>query len=669
MNRMTLTLLALLAVVAMVAPAAPAVAARQVAGPVAETHETPVEELLRQTVLRGRDDPRARAEAMRAFVTQRWGLLDERPAIPGVEQILAGEPLTTEFNVWPFPTSDLDGDGGDDVLVNGSSYPDGPEVVEARNGTDGALLWRVESDEPVGAFAWPTGADMTGDGIEDVLVVARVDLDSTVTDTCVTGEVFNCTIQTHTTYVTTATLRSGATGEAGWTFSREGEEHFEVGHRGTPADYEVWQLLDASNTQVTPYLSGDHDGDGLPDLVVSARGLHWDDYQSGSDLLVAGEWSGHSYEQYDTESVIVSAATGAETAVRTVVDSTAAGDLRPLDQDGDALLWTAETRNDLEYTCAYDPLGGGCEDSWPPGAAMMEAVDGQSLETRWAVPIETGDTALPLGEDLNGDGVAELLVSGRAFVDGNLVEAGTVVDGASGQALWTRPGRWYPELVPSMDSGVGADVLFEESVVEGDERTTTIDRVDGATGEVLLSTSRTVAAEGADHLYLLGEPVGDVTGDGVVDLAWHTYRLDRSMECPDSGGGASCWFYRFGTDTEIVVEDGATGAVVMPTWSFAGYGLLSAAGDLDGDGMNDLMRLEAGEGPMVFRAVDGGTGEAGWTATFTERTTMHAGGDHDGDGRADLWLEATLEADGARTSFIGGVSGLDGQERWRVRYG
>ena len=66
--------------------------------------------------------------------------------------------------------------------------------------------------------------------------------------------------------------------------------------------------------------------------------------------------------------------------------------------------------------------------------------------------------------------------------------------------------------------------------------------------------------------------------------------------------------------------------------------------------------------------VDGGTGEVRWTVTHTETATLAGIGDMDGDGTADLLLDAVEEADGVRTSHLGGLSGPDGAERWRVAY-
>ena len=618
---------------------------------------TPMEDLVAQHALDGRRDPAARAAAMRTFVTQRWDL---GQPVPGVE-----EPVDVQHTIYPYPTGDLDGDGGADVIVNASSYPDGPEVLEARSGADGSQLWEVVSDEPVGRFGWPIGVDLDGDGAEDVLEVVTIEHASTVTDTCVTGELFNCTITDEVEFTTTATIRSGADGTVVWAVSRDGHDHYETGHSGTPAGYEAWQRLESTSSQITPYLGGDHDGDGVRDLVLSVRGFHWDDQVSGYDLLVAADYTGHSYSHFDHESVIVSGATGTETPVRSVTRSVVAGDLRPLDGDGDALLWTSSTRPNVDYVCAYTPVDGGCTYEEVEETAAVEVLDGQTFATRWGRTVAVGDDARPVGADLTGDGAAEVFLDGLVEVDGEQVDGGAVLDGATGSALWGREGSWVPQVVPSLDGGPGADVVRTSSMVLG----RLVERIDGATGEPLLVTGHTADPEGADDVFVRVQPTGDVTGDGVADLAWRVHRLDRSDPCPEIGdGGSSCWYLTYGVDSQVWIEDTVTGEVVVPERRVDGYGLLEGVGDLDGDGRPDVLSTEAGDGPIAYRGLDVATGEAMWTATFAEVTALLGMGDMDGDGRADLLLDAIEEDDGVRTSDLGHLSGVDGAERWRVTY-
>ncbi len=603
-------------------------------------------------------DLAARVEAIRSVLAGGWDL--------GTPVPLLEDQLDAELNTYPFPAGDLDGDGGVDVVVNAGAFPDGPEVLEARRGADGEALWQVVSDEPIGRFGWPLGVDLTGDGNADVLDLVTVVHDRTVTDTCYSGEVFNCTITDESTFTTTLTLRSGLDGTVAWTVSRDGWDRYELGHTGTPAGFEAWQTLDAVNDQLTPHLSGDHDGDGVPDLVIDVRGLAWDDRVAGYYLTVAADYAGHSRTRHDTDVVVVSGATGAETVARSLTDSLTAADVQPADRTGDALLWTTETRPDVEYRCAFTPLEGGCEFSDAPETVEVAVLDGPTATTRWALPVGPGEGARPLHADLTGDGFAEVVLEGRLQVAGGVVDGVIVLDGATGAPRWGRDGSWTPQVVAPLDGGPGADVLRIVATSQDGRAGRIIERIDGATGDALLTTSHIPDPEGADDVVAALTP--DVTGDGVEDVAWRVHRLDRSRPCPEEGGGSSCDYFTVAVTTEVWVEDTRTGEVALPVHLVDGYGTIAGVGDLDGDGILDVLRLEAGDGPVAHTVVDGGTGEVRWTVTHTETATLAGIGDMDGDETADLLLDAVEEADGVRTSHLGSLSGPDGAERWRVTY-
>lgn len=652
----TLSVLTLLAM--MLAPAG--AAGSPGAGPVGRAG-TLLEDLRRPHAFGARHDPAVRAEAMRTVLAERR---DTGSPVP-----LLDDTLDAEHNTYPFPAGDLDGDGGVDVVVNAGAFPDGPEVLEARSGTDGQALWQVVSDEPVGRFGRPLGVDMTGDGNADVLDVVTLVHSREVTDTCYTGEVFNCTITDESAFTTVLTLRSGIDGTAAWTFVRDGWDRYEIGHTGTPADFEAWQALDAVSSQVTPHLSGDHDGDGVPDLVIDVQGVTWDDRVAGYDLTVAGDYAGHSRTRHDTEAVVVSGATGAETSVRVLADSLTAADVQPLDQTGDGLLWTSTTRPDYEYRCAFTPLDGGCEVTDGPETAQVEVLDGRTFAARWSMPVEPGEDARPLPADLTGDGVAEVALEGRLDVGGEVVDGVIVLDGATGAPLWGRHGTWTPQVVASLDGGPGADVLRVAATSQDGVPGRMVERIDGATGAQLLVSSHFAEPRGADEVLVVAGPIQDVTGDGVEDVAWRVHRLDRSRPCPEEGGGSSCDYFIVATTSEVWVADGRTGEAVLPVHHVDGYGMLHGVGDLDGDGAPDLLRLEAGDGPVAHTAVDVATGQDRWTVTHAETATLAGIGDMDGDGRADLLLDAVEEADGVRTSHLGSLSGADGAQRWWVTYG
>jgi len=137
---------------------------------------------------------------------------------------------------------------------------------------------------------------------------------------------------------------------------------------------------------------------------------------------------------------------------------------------------------------------------------------------------------------------------------------------------------------------------------------------------------------------------GDFTGDGIVDL----------VAAVGSGGPA-----------HVKVLDGVTGEVRMSFFafdpSFTG-GVTIAAGDVDGDGVADLIvGAGAGAGPHV-KVFSGATGAEirsffAYEANFTGGVSV-AAGDLDGDGFADI-VTGTLTA----APHVRAFDGLTGAER------
>lgn len=181
------------------------------------------------------------------------------------------------------------------------------------------------------------------------------------------------------------------------------------------------------------------------------------------------------------------------------------------------------------------------------------------------------------------------------------------------------------------------------------------------------------AAElGFDHgVETLAAP-GDVDGDGLGDLA--------------VGHSA-----RWGEPSYLAVVSGATGrrlwALELDTQDYADCGrrqyydtaiYLEAAGDFDGDGAGDIVFwgdrdyrvsvLSGASGALLFRHE---SGPRGWECCW--RTGAAPAGDLDGDGRADLLVDAYETShyvgdDGvARCArgFILGLGGPDGRELFR----
>jgi len=136
--------------------------------------------------------------------------------------------------------------------------------------------------------------------------------------------------------------------------------------------------------------------------------------------------------------------------------------------------------------------------------------------------------------------------------------------------------------------------------------------------------------------------VGDVTGDGVEDIV--------------AGAGP-------GAGAHVKVFDGATGAEVRSFFAFPGFagGVFVGAGDIDRDGQADIIvGAGAGAAPHV-KVFSGATGAElrsffAFEAGFAGGVTV-AGGDVDGDGRADVVVGAGPGAGPHVKVFDGATNG------------
>lgn len=158
-----------------------------------------------------------------------------------------------------------------------------------------------------------------------------------------------------------------------------------------------------------------------------------------------------------------------------------------------------------------------------------------------------------------------------------------------------------------------------------------------------------VGEEPGDQFGWVGRNIGDVDGDGIMDLVT----------------SATTW----GSNAQgrIYVFSGATGALLWTADGEEGDRLgtsVEAAGDVDADGIPDVVAGGPGGGRVKVYA--GRTGEV--LRTFVEdAATGHGGsvgdaGDLNGDGHADVVVGASAAHDGAGMARV--YSGADGSVLW-----
>jgi len=250
--------------------------------------------------------------------------------------------------------------------------------------------------------------------------------------------------------------------------------------------------------------------------------------------------------------------------------------------------------------------------------------------------------------DVDGDGFDDLIFGARYASPNGLNEAGSafVYSGATGAQIWRFDGQVAGDYLGFNVAGAGD--------VDGDGSPDLIVQADGADPNgitkacsVFVFSGATGAQiwrfDGQEAFEYLGRSVagaGDVDGDGFDDLIVGAH--DASPNGIFNAGSA-------------FVFSGATGAQVFRFDGQANYeGLgnaVAGAGDVDGDGFDDLLIGDSGASPNgLYRAgstfvFSGATGTQLWRFDGTAAgdwlgQSVAGAGDVDGDGRPDMTVGA-----------------------------
>jgi tRNA A-37 threonylcarbamoyl transferase component Bud32 len=281
----------------------------------------------------------------------------------------------------------------------------------------------------------------------------------------------------------------------------------------------------------------------------------------------------------------------------------------------------------------------------------VQVLDGATGRVRWHRRLRSKHQQIDrflAGPDLDGDGVRELFVASLVTLPGETDNFSLFVDalsGRDGRTLW-----WHEEKLgdaPNVCTGLGIGPLFwwnvgldgwpqlvvsyMPSLKEGVPRTYVLS---GGTGRL------------ASTAFGLGDPrVADLNGDRASDL--YSFRPAHPGRF-DSGGTLS-----------------AIKAPPLAEWRRLG-GPWSPAQDLDGDGVEDLIRAEG-----HLTAVSGRDGRVVWHSNAEARSFVAPrlpAGDLDGDGTPDL-LAVSTSGRGIHVNAFGiwpiqAVSGKTGRRLW-----
>jgi len=511
---------------------------------------------------------------------------------------------------------DLDGYGDPFLTATSCSQPPGyvdnaddcddtdaafsPDAVEVCNGRDDNCDGATDGADSADASTWYLDSDGDGYGLATSTTLAcdEPSLHASVADDCDDGD---------------STVNPGATEICG-----DGLDN------------------DCSGEAAGCVRSGVHDvGDGSVKLLGESAS----DY-SGAVIDAAGDLDGDGSQDMVVGSWYLSGTAGAYGGAHVVHGPVASGDLATA-----GVAWTGASASDYQ------------------GRAVAGAgdVDGDGLDD---VLIASSSSSL----NGNSSGTA-YLITGPATAGGSLSGADATLYGwASGDALGQGvdgagdlDGDGYGDLVLGAPyESSGASYGGAAYVVSGP--------VTGATAAVYAASGLIYGTSSAYLGYQVAG-AGDLNGDGLDDLAI------GAPIAPDSAGlsaGAVYVFYGpiVGSTTDTRADAVRTG---VDSGGYAGHGV-AGVGDTDGDGYadlavgapyNDTAASNAGAVYLVLGPVSGTGDLAAADAIVLGQDSSDwfgfhvAGGDLDGDGLADLVASAPYDGtdEGAVGVLLGPLSG------------
>ena len=370
---------------------------------------------------------------------------------------------------------------------------------------------------------------------------------------------------------------------------------------------------------------GDVDGDGVADLAIGSHFADPNGNLSGSIRVVSGARAEAGRTIYTVGGLAAEDRFGVQMA--------AVGD-----QNGDGI-------SELAVTAERSDHAG-------PDFGSVTVLDGATGAARYRIDGESdaafGESLSGLG-DVDGDGIADFAIGDRFGLVGGVASGYVTIrsgaDGSELARLTGDPGDQFGQVVhggPDVTGDGVADFVVSARLDDAPGRS--------AAGSVTLYDGQTLAAvwtvfgaHGGEAIGWNLQVVGDVSGDGVADVAVTSPWDDSTL-----------------TDTGLIrLLSGTDGSTLYDLRGTVererlGRGPVIDAGDVDGDGRDDLITgaiyhspsglSEAGR-VVVRSGVDGsplyqseGTAAAAWLGW-----SLASLGDVDGDGRTDFAAGASQQ--------------------------
>jgi hypothetical protein len=254
------------------------------------------------------------------------------------------------------------------------------------------------------------------------------------------------------------------------------------------------------------------------------------------------------------------------------------------------------------------------------GAYYMELRDGLAAGTGQTLGY-AGWSLIDTNGDYNGDGKADLMWK---------------QDGANSYYMELRNGT--APIAGQQLGYAGWSLIDANADYDGDGKTDLMWKQDGASGAgayYLELRNGLTPGYGSTLGYAgwsLIDTSADYNGDGKTDLLWKQ----------DGASGAGAYY--------MELRNGLT-AGAGSTLGYAGYSLIDANGDYNGDGKTDLMWKQdgvSGAGAYYMELRNGLTPGAGSTLGYTGWSLIDVNGDYNGDGKTDLmWKQDGVTGAGA----------------------